>query len=170
MRTYDTLLTYFISWVILSLVWIAIFPLIIPELRNNPFHLIINTLLLFLGLFFIFIYFIALKIQQGKIKSELKAFQNEGIQVFTKKFELMLYSRDIAEISRLVRLAFNFNPFAVVQPKNVKELKQIIKLCETYKIPLIPRGRGTSGYGGALPLKNGIVVLLTKFQKIISLD
>ncbi|MFX0150353.1 MAG: FAD-binding oxidoreductase [Candidatus Hodarchaeota archaeon] len=170
MRTYDTLLTYFISWVVITLVWIAIVPLTIPEISNNPSYVIISTLLLFLGFFFIFIYFIALQKQQGKIKSELKDFQNNGMQVFTKKYELMLYTRDIAEIPRLVRLFFNFNPFAVVQPNNVKELKQIINLCETYKIPLIPRGRGTSGYGGALPLKNGIVVLLTKFQKIISID
>ncbi|MFX0172434.1 MAG: FAD-binding oxidoreductase [Candidatus Hodarchaeota archaeon] len=170
MRTYDTLLTYFISWVILTLVWIAIVPLTIPELHNNPFYVIISSLLFFLGVLLIFIYFIALKKQQGKIKSELKEFQKKGMQVFTKKFELMLYTRDIAEIPRLVRLFFNFNPFVVVQPNNIEELKQIIDLCETYKIPLIPRGRGTSGYGGALPLKNGIVVLLTKFQKIISID
>jgi FAD/FMN-containing dehydrogenase len=139
-------------------------------MRNNPFHVIISALLLFLGVSLIFIYFLALKKQQGQIRSELKVFQNNGMQVFTKKFELLLYTRDIAETPRLVRLFFNFNPFAVVQPNNVEELKQIINLCETYKIPLIPRGRGTSGYGGALPLKNGIVVLLTKFQKIISID
>ncbi|MFX0183923.1 MAG: FAD-binding oxidoreductase [Candidatus Hodarchaeota archaeon] len=170
MHTYDTLFAYFLSWVILILGWVFVFPQILPEWHNTSLHLLISIFLFFLGLFILIIYILALRKQRGKIKAELEAFQENGMQVFTKKFELLLYSRDIAEFPRIIRLFFNLNPLAIIQPNNVKELKKIINLCETYQIPLIPRGRGTSGYGGALPLKNGIVVILTKFQKIIAID
>jgi len=151
-------------------VWVVVVPQILPELHNTSLHLLISMFLFFLGLFALFIYVLALRKQRGKIKAELEAFQENGMQVFTKKFELLLYSRDIAELPRIIRVFFNLNPLAIIQPNNVKELKRIINLCETYQIPLIPRGRGTSGYGGALPLKNGIVVILTKFQRIIAVD
>jgi FAD/FMN-containing dehydrogenase len=37
-------------------------------------------------------------------------------------------------------------------------------------IPLTPRGKATSGYGGAVPLKKGLVIDFYRMKKIIRID
>ena len=103
-------------------------------------------------------------------KDALDLLQSKGLRVYRKRFEKLLYSRDIADLPKLGKLLFNFNVLAVLQPTDHQELKTIIKLCEDFNIPLIPRGAGTGGYGGALPIKNGIILILTQIKKIISFD
>lgn len=92
------------------------------------------------------------------------------MQVFVKKYEKLLYCRDIGDLPKILRFLFNFNCLAICQPKTIEELKSIISLCEQYNIPLIARGSGTSGYGGILPIKNGIIVNLLYFDNIITID
>lgn len=46
-------------------------------------------------------------------------------------------------------------PEIVIQPKNAKEISEVIKLANTHKIPVYPRGSGTSLSGGPLPVKGG---------------
>jgi FAD/FMN-containing dehydrogenase len=81
-----------------------------------------------------------------------------------------LYSRDIADIPKITNIAFNFNALAIIQPKSIEEINKVLLLCEKYEIPLIPRGAGTSGYGGVLPVNQGIVLVLTHFNSILSLN
>jgi FAD/FMN-containing dehydrogenase len=141
-----------------------------PELNvNQEFH----AIMLFLGLIsfcILLIYFLTLKQQRKQIYFSLKILQKGGMQVFIEKYERLLYSRDVGDLPKLLRFLFNFNCIAVIQPKNVAELQSIISLCEQFNIPLIPRGAGTSGLGGVLPIKNGIIVNLMYFDQIIAVD
>ena len=126
--------------------------------------------LVFLIFLIILIYFFALRIQRKQIHSNLNTFQDAGIIIHRKKYERLLYSRDVGDIPKFLRFIFDLDCLAVIQPNNIHELRSIINLCEQYHIPLIPRGAGTSGYGGILPIRNGIIVLLTNFNNIISID
>ncbi|MFI8496030.1 FAD-binding oxidoreductase [Peribacillus butanolivorans] len=46
-------------------------------------------------------------------------------------------------------------PEIVIQPKNANEISKLVKLANTFKIPVYPRGSGTSLGGGPLPVKDG---------------
>lgn len=136
----------------------------------NQEYQLVGIVLIFLGLCTLIIYFLALRRQRKQIQNSLEALHESGMHIFRKKYERLLYSRDIGDIPKIIRLLFNLNCLAVVQPIDVIELRSIIDLCEQYRIPLIPRGAGTSGYGGTLPIKNGIIVLLTNFNNVIAID
>ena len=47
-------------------------------------------------------------------------------------------------------------PDVVVFPTTTEQVVEIVKLCNTEKIPFIPRGAGTSLAGGCLPVGGGV--------------
>ena len=57
-------------------------------------------------------------------------------------------------------------PDAVVQPQNTKQVQQIVKLANKYKIPVVPRGAGSSLCGMAVPIDAGVVVDMQRMNKI----
>lgn len=58
-------------------------------------------------------------------------------------------------------------PEAVVLPANARETAEIVKLANRYKVPLTPRGAGTSVSCGAVPAQGGIVVLTERMNNIL---
>jgi FAD/FMN-containing dehydrogenase len=93
-----------------------------------------------------------------------------GSRVSFRKRERKLYGHDIATIPSLVKpLLGNTTPDAVVQPENEKELISLVGWAKENNIPLTPRGKATSGYGGVLPLKQGIVIDFYRMNRIISI-
>ena len=66
--------------------------------------------------------------------------------------------------------AYKQKPLAVVFPKNTKEVSEILAYCNQEKIKIVPRGAGTGLSGGALPLEDGILLCLGKFNNIINID
>jgi len=61
-------------------------------------------------------------------------------------------------------------PLVVVMPENTQEVSDILRFCHKENIKVIPRGAGTGLSGGALPLQDGILVSLGKFNKILEID
>jgi glycolate oxidase len=57
-------------------------------------------------------------------------------------------------------------PDIVVQPRSAEEVAKLVKLANQLKIPVVPRGAGTGLCGGAVPLKGGMVIDLTRMNKI----
>ncbi|MBN8210440.1 FAD-binding protein [Bacillus sp. NTK071] len=55
-------------------------------------------------------------------------------------------------------------PEVVVQPRSAEEVSQLMKLANMSKIPVYPRGQGTSLSGGPLPVKGGIVLDLSQWN------
>jgi len=85
--------------------------------------------------------------------------------------ERKLFGHDIAAIPSLVKpLVGNTTPDAVVQPKTEDELKEFLKWAAKNKIPVTPRAKGSSGYGGVIPVKKGIVIDFYRMNKVISVD
>jgi len=80
--------------------------------------------------------------------------------------ERLVYSHDIAPIPDLMASLFKMEPDLIVRPRNLKEISEILKVANEYKVPVIPRGGATWGYGGAVPILGGIVVDLTGLNKI----
>ncbi|MHA1679884.1 MAG: FAD-binding oxidoreductase [Promethearchaeota archaeon] len=75
---------------------------------------------------------------------------------------LYVYGLDVSDVTG--------KPDVVVRPRTIEEISSIVKLCADRAIPVIPRGAGTGATGGAVPITGGIVVDLTRMNKIIELD
>ncbi|MCJ7605759.1 MAG: FAD-binding oxidoreductase, partial [Dehalococcoidales bacterium] len=88
-----------------------------------------------------------------------------------RKTERKLYGHDIAAVPALIKpLIGSTIPDAVVQPENETELAELVRWATENNIPLTPRGKATSGYGGVLPVKKGIVVDFYRMKKVIGVD
>jgi len=66
--------------------------------------------------------------------------------------------------------AYRQLPLCVLLPDTLDQVQQIARICSQYQIPLVTRGAGTSLSGGALPLQNGIVLSLARFNRILEID
>ncbi len=65
---------------------------------------------------------------------------------------------------------FRVLPRAVLLPDSTEQVQKIIRVCHREKIPFVARGSGTGLSGGALPVENGIVISLTRMNKILEVD
>lgn len=95
---------------------------------------------------------------------------------------LSLFKRIVGEenvqISLAQRLAYSYDatamyqsmPEAVVSPRNTKEVVEIVRLCNSQKIPIVPRGSGTNLAAGTVPTSGGIVLLFKNMNRILELD
>ena len=66
--------------------------------------------------------------------------------------------------------AYRQTPMLVVLPETTAQVAQVLKLCNSLDVKVVPRGAGTSLSGGALPLADGIVLGLGKFNRILEVD
>lgn len=63
-----------------------------------------------------------------------------------------------------------YKPAAVIKPKTIQQVQQLVALANKHKIPLTPRGGGTGYSGGALPTGSGMVVEMRGLNKVVELD
>lgn len=61
-------------------------------------------------------------------------------------------------------------PEVVVKPTTVEQVSQIMKIATKYRAIVIPRGAGTGLSGGVVPLKGGIVMEMTAFNRILEIN
>lgn len=66
--------------------------------------------------------------------------------------------------------AYRQLPMIAVLPSTVSEISDILKYCQSEGVNVVPRGAGTSLSGGALPLADGVLLGLGKFNKILEID
>jgi len=107
--------------------------------------------------------------QAVRHKSYLEA--KFGNRVNFSRTERKLYGHDVGEIPSLVKpLIGSTIPDAVVQPQSEEELSDLVRWASQNHVPLTPRGRATSGYGGAIPTKKGLVVDFYRMNRVIRID
>src|SRR6266852_2266321 len=61
-------------------------------------------------------------------------------------------------------------PDAVVLPANTAEVSAVIKIAAKHRIPVVPRGAGTRLSGGAVTIRGGIALQVTRMRKILEID
>jgi glycolate oxidase len=61
-------------------------------------------------------------------------------------------------------------PDAVVYAKTVEQVQGVVRLANNRMIPVLPRGAGSGFTGGSLPVKGGIVLVLTGMSRILEID
>ncbi|KUO63016.1 MAG: hypothetical protein APF84_10845 [Gracilibacter sp. BRH_c7a] len=99
------------------------------------------------------------------LKRELSSILNPN-QVFTDPMELSCYSYDTSFYS-----AINPHmPQAVVSPKSLQDVVELIKWAGQKQCPIIPRGAATGQAGGTLAISGGIVLDLSSWNEIESIE
>ncbi len=61
-------------------------------------------------------------------------------------------------------------PLVVCLPETVEQVRDILRTCYQANVPVVARGAGTGLSGGALPLTNGVLLVLAKFKRILEID
>ena len=66
--------------------------------------------------------------------------------------------------------AYRALPMVVVLPETTEQVSRILAYCHSEGIKVVPRGAGTSLSGGALPLVDGVLLGMAKFNRIREID
>ena len=61
-------------------------------------------------------------------------------------------------------------PDAVVFVGSTDEVASVVKACNTYGVPFVPRGGGTNLSGGTIPFQGGIVIEMIRMNRILTID
>src|SRR5512138_953006 len=66
--------------------------------------------------------------------------------------------------------AYRQLPMVVVLPETTQQVAEVLRYCHDEGIKVVPRGAGTSLSGGALPLGDGVLLGMAKFNRIRTID
>ena len=99
---------------------------------------------------------------ENNFTTQLHKFLPESC-VLTAAEELRPYECDALSAYRQL-------PMVVVIPDTLEQVQAVLRLCVEHKVPVVARGSGTGLSGGALPLENGVLLSLAKFNRILDID
>jgi glycolate oxidase len=66
--------------------------------------------------------------------------------------------------------AYRQIPMVVVLPSTVDQVAAVLRYCRDHNVKVVPRGAGTGLSGGALPLADGVLLGLGKFNRVLEID
>lgn len=61
-------------------------------------------------------------------------------------------------------------PLVVILPETVAQVQAVLRLAAEMNVKIVPRGAGTSLSGGSMPLEDGILLGMSKFNRILEID
>ncbi len=82
--------------------------------------------------------------------------------VLIEKEDVIVYEQDGS--------IFQVMPEIVVLPGDVEEVAAVVRAAEKANVPIVPRGSGTGLAGGAVPAEGGIILALTRLNRILKID
>ena len=83
--------------------------------------------------------------------------------LITRAEDLLVYECDAFTLEKNA-------PQVVVLPRSTEEVADVVKLCATEELPIIPRGAGTSLSGAVLAVEGGVMIALTRMNRILNID
>ena len=83
--------------------------------------------------------------------------------VISGEHELLVYECDAYTLEKNL-------PGAVVLPNTTEQVVAVVKFCAKHNLPIIPRGAGTSLSGTVLAVTGGVMITLTRMNRILNLD
>ena len=66
--------------------------------------------------------------------------------------------------------AYRSTPMLVVLPEHVEQVQSLLRLCHRMQVPVVARGAGTELSGGALPLEQGVLLVMARFKRILEVN
>ena len=77
--------------------------------------------------------------------------------------ELLTYETD-----GLVKL--RSTPGVAVLPTCADQVRRVVRLCHEHGVPFVARGQGTGLSGGAMPHPDGVLIVMTRMNRIVEID
>jgi glycolate oxidase len=87
-------------------------------------------------------------------------------RVLTRHQDLLVYSYDASFLTRLKPCP----PDVVVQPLTTAEVSAVVSAAAELGVPVVPRGAGTAQTGGPVPARGGLVIDLSRMNRILETD
>jgi glycolate oxidase len=100
--------------------------------------------------------------RQRKLVAALRTFLPESAVLFREE-DTRPYECDGLTLFRQL-------PMVVALPETEQQVARILQLCHQEQVPVVPRGAGTGLSGSALPHREGVLLSLAKFNRILSID
>ncbi|MGH9051884.1 MAG: FAD-linked oxidase C-terminal domain-containing protein [Acidimicrobiia bacterium] len=97
-------------------------------------------------------------------------------QVVRQLTELLGAERVITEGSQLRTyesdglLQYKATPAVAVLPDTGKEVHEVVRICHRHRVPWVARGAGTGLSGGALPVAEGVLIVLSRLRSVLEVD
>jgi glycolate oxidase len=83
--------------------------------------------------------------------------------VIAREAELLVYECDAYTLERHL-------PGVVVLPRSTEEVAAVVRWCADRRLPIIPRGAGTSLSGTVLAVDGGVMIALTRMNRVLQVD
>jgi glycolate oxidase len=84
-------------------------------------------------------------------------------QILDHQSELLVYECDAFVLEKR-------RPLVATFPRTAQDVARIVKLCCNYGVPFLPRGAGTSLAGGGAPVEGGVIIALTRMNRILEVN
>ena len=85
-----------------------------------------------------------------------EAVLHEPMQLLTYECDALVHLRETPEV--------------VVLPQSAEQVQGVVRACARRRVPFVARGHGTGLSGGALPVPGGIVISLTRLNRVLEID
>jgi glycolate oxidase len=83
--------------------------------------------------------------------------------VYTHEHQLRTYESDGL-------LQYTAIPAAAVLPGTAEQVRDVVAACARAQVPFVARGAGSGLSGGALPVKDGVLIVLSRLKRILEID
>jgi glycolate oxidase len=87
----------------------------------------------------------------------------DAANVLSQSAQLQVYECDAYTLERR-------QPNVVVLPRTTDQVAAVVRLCAQHRVPIIPRGAGTSLSGGVLAVDGGVMIALTRMNRVLDVD
>ena len=67
-------------------------------------------------------------------------------------------------------IAHRETPMLAVLPDSEEQVREVVRACRKLGVPVVTRGAGTGISGGAIPHRDGVLLVLSKMNRILELD
>ncbi len=83
---------------------------------------------------------------------------------------VLIAPTDVAPYAQDATAGYAQTPAAVVFPADATQVAAVLRICQTHRVSVVPRGGGTSLSGGAVPVPGAVVLSLRRLNRILELD
>ena len=83
--------------------------------------------------------------------------------IVRERLQLLTYETDALPYVRE-------EPAVVVLPGSADQVQQVVRLCAREGVPFVARGHGTGLSGGAVPVPGGVVIALSRLNRVLDID
>ncbi|MBC8636433.1 glycolate oxidase subunit GlcD [Caballeronia sp. EK] len=106
----------------------------------------------------------------GPLADHDKAAIVRDLQALLPDLQLLHAKEDLRPFECDGLSAYRITPMLVALPGTIDEVQTLLKYANAHGVPVVARGAGTGLSGGALPLEKGILLVMSRFNRILEVD